>query len=123
MIHAIYTLPEMSFVGGESQTLMFNLFTIDGNDFDAGECEVGFALVHYSNKNGIPILTKKAEIWEGNNGVMNTARVDLTSEDTLDLYGRYVYQLTVNDSFGNTEIPGQGIIDITRNIHPNFIKN
>ena len=123
MIHAIYNLPEMSFIGGESQTLIFNLLTYDGNDFDASECDVGFALIHYSNKNGIPILTKKANILEGDEGIMNIANFDLLPEDTLGLYGRYVYQITISDAYGNTEIPGQGIIDITRNIHPNFITN
>lgn len=121
MIHAIYTLPEIAFVGGESQILLFNLYTISGNDFDASECKVGFAVIHYANKNGMPVLTKDADILMGKNGVMNIASVDIYPEDTLDLYGRYVYQLTITDAYNNTEIPGQGLIDITRNIHPEFI--
>lgn len=123
MIHAIYTLPEISFVGGESQTLLFNLLTLSGNDYDASECKVGFAVIHYTNKNGVPILTKDAEIKIGNNGIMNIAIVDLLPEDTIDLYGRFVYQITISDPAGFTEIPGQGLIDITRNIHPEFITN
>lgn len=123
MIHAIYTLPEISFVGGESQTLLFNLLTLSGNDYDASECQVGFAVIHYTNKNGVPILTKDAEIKMGNNGVMNIAIVDLLPSDTIDLYGRFVYQITISDPAGFTEIPGQGLIDITRNIHPEFITN
>ena len=123
MIHTNYTLPEISFVGGEYQNLVFNLLTTSGTDFDAGECKVGFAVIHYANKNGIPILTKDAEIRCGKNGVMSIAVIDIQPNDTVDLYGRFVYQITICDADGATEIPGQGIIDITRNIHPEFITN
>ena len=123
MIHANYTLPEIDFIGGESQDLFFNLLTISGNEFDASNCSVGFAIIHYANKNGVPILTKDVKILPSTSGVMNTAHVELLPSDTIDLYGRVVYQITISDSVGNTEIPGQGIIDITRNIHPAFISN
>ena len=121
MIHSIYTLPEISFVGGESQSLFFNLRTREGNEFDATECTVDFAMIHYTNKNGMPIFTKQADIKPGNSGVLSIAVVDILPEDTIDLYGRYVYQITISDFAGQTEIPGQGLIDITRNIHPDFI--
>lgn len=121
MINPIYNLPDISFIGGESQTFLFNLLTIAGNSFNAENCEVGFALVNYANKNGMPILTKTASIIEGENGIMSIASVELLPEDTIYLYGRYVYQLTICDLYDKTEIPGQGIIDITRNIHPEFI--
>ena len=121
MVNSIYTLPEMSFIGGESQVLLFNLLTISGTDFDAENCTVGFAVIHYANKNGVPIFTKDVEIKMGKNNIMNIAQVDILPEDTIGLYGRYVYQITVRDYDGVTEIPGQGIINITRNIHPDFI--
>ena len=54
---------------------------------------------------------------------MNIAVVDIQPADTVDLYGRFVYQITISDVEGVTEIPGQGIIDIARNIHPEFITN
>jgi len=122
MIHAIYTLPEISFVGGESQLLLFNLLTISGTEYDASECKVGFAVIHYANKNGMPILTKEAELKTGKSGVKSIAVVDLSPADTIDLYGRFVYQITISDAAGATEIPGQGLIDVTRNIHPEFIE-
>lgn len=117
----IYTLPEISFVGGESQTFLFNLLTIAKNSFDAQGCEIGLAIIQYSNKNGMPVLTKAVDIFEGDSGVMSIAKADLLPEDTIGLYGRYVYQLTIKDSYNNTEIPGQGIMHVTRNIHPDFI--
>lgn len=121
MINPIYTLPDMSFVGGESQTFLFNLLTSAGKSFNASDCTVAFAIVNYANKNGTPILIKYADIIMGEEGLMSIASVDLLPEDTIHLYGRYVYQLSICDSYGKTEIPGQGIIDITRNIHAEFV--
>ena len=121
MILPIYTLPEISFVGGESQVFLFNMRTMSGNDFDGTNCSVGFALIHYANKNSAPLLVKEAELKIGDNGFLNIASIHLSPSDTVGLYGRFVYQITINDSEGFTEIPGQGIINITRNIHPLFI--
>lgn len=126
MIHAIYTLPELSFIGGESQTLVFNLVDINGREFDASpeHCDAGFAIIHYSNKNGEPLLTKDVLVRQSDNGVYSRAVVELEAKDTMNLYGRYVYQLTIiNKELKRTEIPGHGIIDITRNIHPEFLAN
>lgn len=126
MLNPVYNLPEIHFVGGESQHFLFNLLTASGYEYDATNCEVGFAIINYTNKNGSPIITKNATIIDGANGVKNVAEVKLAPTDTLYLYGRYIYQITVNgkDSSGGkiSEIPGQGIIDITRNIHTEYVK-
>ncbi len=121
MIISIYNLPEISFIGGESETFAFNLHTITGADFDATGCEAGFAIINYVNKNGEAILKKNATIEMGDDGFMSVVVVELEQADTIDLHGRYIYQITLVNDEGRTEIPGQGIIDITRNIHPEFI--
>lgn len=124
MINPIYTLPEINFIGGESQTLIFNLYTLSGTPFDANGCTFGFAIINYVNKNGVPLLIKESpdvKVQLGESGVPNIVVVNLLPEDTVDFQGRYVYQITVLDSYGETEIPGQGIINIIRNIHQSFI--
>lgn len=121
MINPVYNLPELNFVGGESQILMFNLLTASGTSFDADGCEIGFAVVNYANKNGMPILSKTATKLDDKDGYSSIARIELTPADTVYMFGRYVYQITVYDIDGKTEIPGQGIINIIRNIHPDFI--
>lgn len=124
MINPIYNLPEINFVAGETQELVFHLYTKGGQPYDANACTLGFAIINYSNKNGIPILVKKSpeiKIYLGKEGVPNIAIVDLLDSDTVKFSGRYVYQISVTDSYGDTEIPGQGIINIVRNIHQNFI--
>lgn len=123
MINPIYNLPDIRFIGGESQKFIFTLLTPNGYDYDASECTVNFAIINYSNKNGKPLLIKEAEIIKGLNGIMNIASVELLPEDTVYLSGRFVYQISIADAYDNTEIPGQGIMDVTRNIHQNFVTN
>lgn len=122
MINPVYKLPKLSFVGGETQSFLFNLKTAAGAEYDASGCEVAFAIINYTNKNGVPVLTKSVTLTTGADGGQSVGMVDLTPEDTVGLYGRYVYQVSVRDATGETEIPGQGLLDITRNIHPGFIK-
>lgn len=124
MITPIYNLPSIVFVGGESETFVFNLYTKSGTPYDAHDCEVGFAIIDYLNKEGAHVITKESpnvKIRMGSRGVENIVIVDLLPPDTLYLEGRYVYQVTVQDSAGEVEIPGQGIIDIVHNIHQDFL--
>ncbi len=124
MINPIYNLPEINFVGGESQTLTFNLYSKQGAPFNISKCTLGFAIISYINKNGAPVLIKQTpdiELRNNDDGIPHIAIVNLLPEETVNFQGRYVYQLTVIDPYGETEIPGQGIMNITRNIHQNFI--
>lgn len=123
MLNPLYNLPEAHFVGGESEKFLFYLKTPYGNDFNADSCTVHFAIINYANKHGEPVVSKDAQIIMGPNEMMNIAVVELEPEDTLYLYGRYIYQLTVLDTMsGVTDIPGQGIMDIARNIDADYIK-
>jgi len=126
MINPIYNLPEINFIGGESQTFLFHLYTVMGTPFDANGCTLAFSIINYVNKTGFPILVKEGEdipIQIGKGGIPNIAVVTLTPEDTVHFHGRYVYQISIMNSYDETEIPGQGIMDITRNIHQSFITN
>lgn len=121
MINPIYNLPELSFVGGEKQTFLFNLLTKGGQGFQTDGCNIAFSVVGYANKSGAPILTKPVTMLLGDSGEKNIASVELDPIDTVDWYGRYIYQLSIKDIGGDTEIPGQGIMNVTRNIHRHFI--
>ena len=43
-------------------------------------------------------------------GAKNIASVDLIPDDTLGLYGKYIYQITIKDIDGEAEIPNQGFL-------------
>ena len=121
MVSPIYNLPTLDFVAGETQSFRFHLLTAANSPYDANACDVAFAIINYTNKTGTPLIVKDVSISIGESGIPNVASVELLSDDTIYLYGRYVYQLSIRDAFGETEIPGLGIMNITKNIHQAFI--
>lgn len=48
--------------------------------------------------------------------------VTLSPIETVDLSGKYIYQIIIRDIDGDVEIPKQGILYITNNINKNFIR-
>lgn len=114
----IYTLPELTFVGGKTQELNFRLKRPDGTPYNARACTANFAICNYSNKTGTPFVSITPEFrTEESGGVINILHIDLPATDTLELFGKYIYQITIIDDNGNVEIPNQGIMNITRNIN------
>ena len=125
MRHDVYSLPEVMFVAGQSNTLRWRLFTEQNVPFNADGCTGNFALVDYSDKyNDEPLVSKPLSFVIGDDvtGAKNVATVDLLPTDTLGLYGKYIYQITIKDINGNIEIPKQGILFITNNINKSFIR-
>lgn len=124
MRHDIYTLPEVVFVSGQSNTLRWRLFTVAKQPFNADGCTGNFAVVDYSDQTGDPLISKPLDFVVGDDetGVKNIAVVDLEPDDTLGLYGKYIYQITIKDVDGEVEIPNQGFLQITHNINESFLK-
>lgn len=85
-------------------------------------CTANFAIVSFTNKMGKPILTKSMEdIFNDEGTINNVLTVTLEPRETVDLYGKYIYQIQIKDVSGNVEIPKQGILYITNNINRGFI--
>lgn len=120
----IYTLPEIPFVAGQSNTLRWRLFTQSHVPFNAEGCIENFSIVDYSDQTGDPLISKPLQFVIGDNerGTKNVATVDLLPSDTLGLYGKYIYQITIKDIDGEAEIPNQGFLQITHNINESFLK-
>ena len=125
MIESVYTLPDISFVAGDSQTIRLSFFTPQpsAQPFNVNGCTIDFSIINYSNKNGIPVLSKTGVPIIDAASAHSVALVDLTALDTLTLYGKYIYQVSVIDPDGVTDIPNQGIIYITKNINQDFIRH
>lgn len=114
-----YVLPVISFVGGSTQELVFHTFSYnDKEPFDLTSCTAFFSMINYVNKSGSPIVVKQmtAETSTGN----NVLKVTLEPSDTIDLVGKYIYQISIQDISGEIEIPGQGIMRIANNINKKF---
>jgi len=117
----IYTLPQIEFIGGTSKIISFPL-TKSGLAFDAKNCSISFALTNFITSTTDPILTKTATLINDTNNVKSIAQVSLTSWDTKSLNGKFIYQLSVQDSSGYSDFP-QGICLIHRNINPSVISD
>lgn len=121
MKNTIYTLPQDTFVAGQTCKYAWRLYRKSGSPFEASNCEGKFALMDYSHKEDEPIFTKEIEFVVGDEGAENIAMVTIEPEDTLYLSGKYIYQLSIKDERGNIEIPNQGIFYISNNIHKSFV--
>lgn len=124
MRNDIYTLPQIIFIAGQSKTLRWRLLTRMKFPFNTEGCTGNFAVVDYSDKNGEPLISKSLSFVTGDDktGMKNIAVVDLLSSDTLGLNGKYIYQITIKDMDGESEIPNQGILLIPHNINESFLR-
>lgn len=113
----LYTLPTLKFVGGETQDLKFNVYKEKKpNPFNLSGCTANFSLINYVNNNGTPLISKSMS-YSG-----NVLSVTISPKETVNLNGKYIYQITIKDQVGSSvEIPDQGIAYIANNINKNFI--
>lgn len=102
-------LPSIEFVGGETQNLSFNIYT-DSIANPSSLSKAAFSITPSTNKFGSPILSKNMSV----SG--NTISVQLTTQDTINLSGKYIYQIVIKDSRGLIEIPDHGVLYIKNNI-------
>ena len=128
MYRDCYTWPTVKFIGGDAHSFVFTLYSNDGTIFAAPDAlEYNFALVDYCNRNYMePIISidynsqvRDYRFRFGTSGdIQDRVIVTLANDDTKDLYGKYIYQLTIKKTDGTIRIPGQGIAEIFKNINP-----
>lgn len=119
-----YSLPTIDFVGGETQDLAFNVYFYKNKQpFSLTGCTCNFSIVSFRNKKGAPILSKQmTSIFNDAGTSDNVLTVTLQPDETVDLDGKYIYQIIIKDINGDAEIPKQGILYITNNINKAFIR-
>lgn len=126
MLNKMYSLPEIEFVGGTSEELQFKMYRSDDNSlpFDLFGGEANFAIIHFTNKNGTPLLSRTMTVCADSDTLCyHILKVSLEPADTVDMFGKFVYQITVRDIDGNIDIPHQGIMNIHNNIDKPFLKS
>lgn len=118
-----YELPTIAFVGGERKTISLHTYNYSGElPFDLTNCTCRFSMVHHLNQLGEPVLTKMMTV-SGVSGETydNVLTVELEPTDTVNLFGKYIYQVTIKDQDGGVEIPKKGVLLIDNNIDKSFI--
>ncbi len=117
-----FTLPEWEMVGGESQKRLFTLYNSRKQECDLQGGSANFAVINYSNRYGQPYISKIVPIEQSETGQYSVINIELSPDETVDLSGKFIYQITVKDGSGNVAIPKHGIIYIIKNINTDFIK-
>lgn len=119
-----FKLPEISFIGGSTQTFTFPAYFAKTNEqFDLSSCKsIVFSVSDYVNPWSEPVIKVDMEVLTedtDNDGVSvsSVLKATLPPIKTRGLSGKFIYQLEITDVEGNVEIPNQGIMYIFRNIN------
>lgn len=115
------TMPEWNFVGGETQKRTFTIYKPSGIAYDIPNGTASLAIVDFVNRDSEPILLKQSSVTVDDNGKSCKVAFTLDSSDTVSLFGKYLYQVTIKDGNGNASIPYHGIMVIARNIDQLFL--
>jgi hypothetical protein len=110
-------LATISFIGGASKTLGFRIYNRGGSPIDVSNCTGRFAVIDSVNKYGEPLFTQNMSPDE-----FNVLSVSISSDETVDLCGKYIYQISIVDEGGNAEEPQQGDLYIYNNIDKDYLK-
>lgn len=120
-----YELPDIGFIGGGTQDLVFHAYFWNGRrPFDLSSCTAELAIINYVNNGGAPIFTKTMTVMgsgDGGEETNNILMVTLSPSDTVGLSGKYIYQVSIKDAKGDVEPPAQGIMLIRKNINGGFL--
>lgn len=109
-------LPTISFIGGATKTFNFNIFSSNGKPVDVTSCRAEFSLISSTEKNGPPLLKKDMTVSLSSSNILT---VSLEKNDTINLYGKYIYQVSIiYDQLA--EEPMQGDLYIDLNIDKSF---
>ena len=119
----MYSLPEISMVGGSSKDIQFNLFYDKENPkpYDITGSTANFSIMNIIDMGVTPLVSKNMSVTTSG-GVKHSLCVSLTPEDTLNLFGKFIYQITIIDTDSNVIIPRQGIINIHNCINRDYIR-
>ena len=115
------TMPEWDFVGGETQKRTFTIYKPSGIAYDIPNGTASLAIVDFVNRDSDPVLSKQSSVTVDSDGKSCKVAFTLDPSDTVSLFGKYLYQVTIKDGNGNASIPYHGIMVIARNIDQLFL--
>lgn len=121
LMEPIYNLPKIHIIGGEYQQLVFNFKTPSGESYTTQGYNIDFSAVKWGDAASNPDITKSGTMTLNETRTGSIVEFELLPEDTVELSGRYVYQIIIMIDKKKIKIPGKGILEINRNIHPQYI--
>ena len=114
------SLPDISFVGGLSGDLAFNLKNPDGTPFDGSPYSAVFRI--RPRRGAMLDFGAIAVLCEDADGTVSRLRVRFPPSETKDLDGEFIYQLTLaSKTTGEVCEPMQGRMFIAPNVESTTI--
>ena len=105
-------LPDVSFIGGTTKKFRFNIFNSSGTPVDLTELTAKMVIVNSAFRGSAPLITiNMARAGDSDNTFIAT----LDPAQTKQLYGKFIYQVTVA-GVDYDEEPRQGNMYISKNI-------
>lgn len=115
-----YTLDAIDFgIGGSTEPVRFYLRNQAGEVFDATGYTVYLAISKINNTTAIPEVSKTLTLLVDDDGKYSIAEYVPLVADTINLEGKYEYQLTIKDSEVNDS--QKGAIYIYKNVNKSVI--
>jgi hypothetical protein len=105
--NTVYDLPEIQFIAGSDQELIFGVYTSASVPVDLSGATISWHMSYYGQP--FAILSKTGY----SSGSSNYFSVYLTDTDTATLpEHKYTHQYTITDTSGSKFTPSQGIINL-----------
>jgi len=116
----IFNLPDISFIGGTYKEFIYEVEhadTLERINIENATCVL--TIKSYTNRGSSPALVKNGAVYkEPDDEFAYRFRFIIDSVDTINLDGKYFYQIDIVDEDGDTTV-AQGLMFIRRNINRN----
>lgn len=108
------SLPEYHMTAGESKNITIPIYNTGNKQIDASGMTARLAVSEFGNIAADPLFTKNCSVVAQEGELMAVLFVDLVPEDTVNLYGKYIYQITAKDFQGAFGVL-RGVLHISPN--------
>lgn len=107
-------LPAYHMTAGSTKSFYIPIFNPSGKRIDATGMTARFSISDYVNYNCTPFVTKNCSVVTQQSDPVAALFVELDAADTIDLYGKFIYQVTAKSADGDIG-PMRGILTISPN--------
>jgi len=112
----ILNLPEINIISGDSADISWTIQDNKGALTDIQFSTCTFSMAYYSGREDGAVIVKECTATDMEGKGYNTFVLSLTSEETLDINGIFIYQLTITQLNGKVKSK-QGVLNIYRNMN------
>lgn len=107
-------LPEYSMTAGSTKEFYIPIYNPSGRRIDASGMTARYVIADFVNQNCRPYVVKDCSVVAQEGDTAASLFVTLDAEDTVNLYGKFIYQVTATAASGEIG-PMRGILNISPN--------